>query len=31
MYGLVVGMYSSVMEILYCGYGETLFRYCFDI
>lgn len=23
MYGLVVGMYGSVMEILHCGLGET--------
>lgn len=31
MYGLVVGMYGSVMEILYCGFGEIGFRNCFDI
>lgn len=30
MYGLVVGMYGSVMEILYCGFGEMWFRNYFD-
>lgn len=30
MYGLVVGMYGSVMEILHCGLGETWFRNYFD-